>query len=450
MVIMDLKKTPVYEALNLFFYYYLKQRDIEKTLSMVTDDIYSLGTGNGEIALNKNQFRKLIATEIDILPISIDYKILNYLEKEKIKDFWECICNVEVIVYLEKDKKVTYFTRLTASFEKIDGKILASTLHMSEASIHQEDNEFFPLKYSSETISKLDRKSEHELLEIVLEMMPGGIIGGYLEERYPLYIVNDKFLKLAGYEAYDDFFADIKGEIVNTIHPDDIDFVNKIVKESLSVRNQYEVEYRLRKKNNSYIWVRDIGRKISTLEGREVILSVVIDVSEQVLLNKRLQREASKDALTNLYNRKYGIDLINKKIVTSSKYAFIIMDIDNFKALNDIYGHSEGDNILRFVSIQLKRNFRKNSVVLRLGGDEFVIFISDFLDENIIKIKLDEINKKYNMEINKKYIESRSSISFGMVISNKNVDFNRLYEKADEVLYEIKRNNKGNFKVLDL
>ena len=85
MMKMNSKKTSVYEALNLFFYYYLKKRDIEKTLSMVTDDIYSLGTGNGEIALNKIQFRDLITSEINALPISIDYRILNYREKERAK-----------------------------------------------------------------------------------------------------------------------------------------------------------------------------------------------------------------------------------------------------------------------------------------------------------------------------------------------------------------------------
>ena len=410
---MNSKKTPVYEALNLFFYYYLKKRDIEKTLSMVTDDIYSLGTGNGEIALNKIQFRDLITSEINTLPISIDisidYRILNYREKERAKNLWDCICNVEVIVNIEDDKHVIYFTRLTGSFENKEGKILASVLHMSEASIHQDDNEFFPLKYVSENISKLDNASQHELLEIILEMMPGGIIGGYYQKNYPLYIVNDKYLNLTGYETYEEFLDDINGEIINTIHPNDIDFVNKIVDESLKVSNQYELEYRLRKKDNSYIWVYDIGRKIYTAEGKEVILSVVIDISEKVLLNKRLQKEASEDVLTGLYNRKYGIDLIKKELKSGTKYAFMIMDIDNFKALNDIYGHSEGDSILQFIAIHLKNTFRTNSIILRLGGDEFIIFLNKFLDENIIRIKLDNINQKYNMEINKKYIERAMS-----------------------------------------
>ena len=159
---MNSKKTSVYEALNLFFYYYLKKRDIEKTLSMVTDDIYSLGTGNGEIALNKIQFRDLITSEINALPISIDYRILNYREKERAKNLWDCICNVEVIVNIEDDKQVIYFTRLTGSFENKEGKILASVLHMSEASIHFYDMILTVLE--KEELSQEDRDTLIELI----------------------------------------------------------------------------------------------------------------------------------------------------------------------------------------------------------------------------------------------------------------------------------------------
>ena len=144
------------------------------------------------------------------------------------------------------------------------------------------------------------------------------------------------------------------------------------------------------------------------------------------------------------------IDLIKKELKSGTKYAFMIMDIDNFKALNDIYGHSEGDSILQFIAIHLKNTFRTNSIILRLGGDEFIIFLNKFLDENIIRIKLDNINQKYNMEINKKYIESKSSISFGVVIGDKDIEFDDLYEMADKLLYEMKRNNKGTYKILNI
>ena len=87
---------------------------------------------------------------------------------------------------------------------------------------------------------------------------------------------------------------------------------------------------------------------------------------------------------------------------------------------------------------------------MRLGGDELIIFLNKFLDENIIRIKLDNINQIYNMKINQKYIESKSSISFGVVIGDKDIEFDNLYEMADKLLYEMKRNNKGTYKILNI
>lgn len=436
-----------YKALNQFFQAYLVERNLEKTLAMVTDDIYSIGTGKDECAFNKADFKVLISSEFEVLPNPLKYKLFDYREKQHGENQWDCFCNVEIKVTIEESEEVTYFTRLTASFVKDKDKILASSLHLSEASIHQEDNEFFPLKYSSEAIEKLNKQSQQDLLDLVMEMMPGGIVGSYFEDGYPLYIVNDKYLALSGYDNYDEFVEDIDGLVSNSIHPEDLFFVENIARESLKNEKQYEVEYRLRKKDGSYIWVYDMGRKIKLADGREAIISVVIDVSERVLKNISLEKEASRDALTRVYNRKYGIDFISAKINKLKRYAFIIMDIDNFKVLNDLYGHSEGDYMLRFISRQIKCHFKESDIVLRLGGDEFIIFTNKFYNIELIKIKLDEISRKYKMKIAEKYAKSKSSLSFGVIIGEKTVNFSEIYKQADDVLYDVKRESKDNYKI---
>lgn len=436
-----------YKALNRFFQAYLVERNLEKTLSMVTDDIYSIGTGQDECAFNKVDFANLLKAEFTVLPNSMKYKLMDYVEKSHGANNWDCFCNVQIKVAIEKAKEVTYFTRLTASFIRRDNKILASALHLSEASIHQEDNEFFPLKYSSEEMEKLNKQSQQDLLDLVMEMMPGGIVGSYFEEGYPLYIVNDKYLTLSGYDSYDEFVKDIDGMISNSIHPEDLIFVENIATESLKNGRQYEVEYRLRKKDGSYIWVYDMGRKICLDDGREAIISVVIDVSERVLKNINLKKEASRDALTRVYNRKYGIEYISNKMSCLKKYAFIIMDIDNFKLLNDLYGHSEGDYMLQFISRQVKCHFKESDIVLRLGGDEFIIFTNKFNAIHLIEIKLAEISRKYKMKIEEKYKNSYSSLSFGIVVGQKTTSFSKVYKMADSLLYEVKRDSKDDFKI---
>lgn len=436
-----------YKALNNFFQAYLVERNFENTLSMVTDDIYSIGTGKDEYAFNKLEFANLLKSEFSILPNPMKYKLIDYKEKQYGENNWDCFCNVEIKVTIEKAKEVTYLTRLTASFVRKDNRILASALHLSEASIHQEENEFFPLKYSSEEIEKLNKQSEQDLLDLVMELMPGGIVGSYFEDGYPLYIVNDKYLALSGYTNYNDFVNDTNGFIANTIHPEDLVFVENIATESLKNGRQYEVEYRLRKKDGTYIWVYDMGRKICLDDGREAIISVVIDVSERVLKNINLKKEASRDALTRVYNRRYGIEYISNKMNSLKKYAFIIMDIDNFKLLNDIYGHSEGDYMLQFISRQIKCHFKESDIVFRLGGDEFIIFTNKFNGIHLIEIKLMEISRKYKMKIDEKYKKSYSSLSFGIVIGQKTTRFSQVYKMADSLLYEVKRDSKDDFKI---
>ena len=79
-----MNNTTAYNTIVRFFDYYLKERDIDKVLSLVSDDIYSLGTEDGEIAIGKNEFYKLLLAEIESLPMPIQYEIKDYHEKSKI------------------------------------------------------------------------------------------------------------------------------------------------------------------------------------------------------------------------------------------------------------------------------------------------------------------------------------------------------------------------------
>lgn len=439
-------KSPVFLALNQFFQHYLLERNITKTLSMVTDDIYSLGTGEDELAMNKEEFKTLITSEFSVLPNPIPYKITNYHEKQRNESTFDCFCNVETSMELEKGNTVFYSTRLTASFQKIDDQYLASVLHMSEASTHQEESEFFPLRFVSMEINKLDKTSQHELIKILCQTMPGGIIGHYLEEDFPFYVVNDAFLALLGY-TYDEFLEATQGKVARTIYPDDLDAVYNCMTDSFKFGNQYEIEYRVITKNGSILWVYDIGRKIITSEGRAAIISIVIDISENMRIQNHLLEESIRDSLTGVYNRKGGEGFITNALHTPEPYVFLIMDIDKFKAVNDIYGHHQGDVLLQYVANQLTSTFRSTDIILRLGGDEFIIFIHPCYKKEIVEQKLQTLREQYKEEIAKHYPLSNSTISFGGVYGLKSSSFLELYQISDKILYEIKHSTKDAYKL---
>ncbi len=106
-------------------------------------------------------------------------------------------------------------------------------------------------------------------------------MGGYIEEGFPFYFVNNRMLEHLGYANEADFVADIRGLVTNCMHPDDRAMVDAEVDSQMAEGGQYVVEYRMKKQDGSYIWVHDMGRRITAEDGKPAIISVCIDITAQ-------------------------------------------------------------------------------------------------------------------------------------------------------------------------
>lgn len=149
--------------------------------------------------------------------------------------------------------------------------------------------------------------------------------------------------------------------------------------------------------------------------------------------------EASRDHLTGLYNRKAGESLVCQALESGGEYIFLLMDIDNFKAVNDGYGHLKGDLILKYVADKIRSSFRDTDVVFRLGGDEFVAFIYPCKDRRAIERKLEMIIEDYGENIREEFPDICSALSWGGVFSSRKRSFTELYQRADKIMYQVKR-----------
>ena len=441
------KDAPVYAAINDFFHYYLTQRDAEATLAMLPDDFYSVGTGEGTVAVGKTAFAEMLKTELEQLPDPIGYTIADFHQKPQGNNCWHIVCSVEMIVDLPDGAQVRYHTRVTAGLHRTGTHFWLDTIHISEASKYQEEGEFFPLQYVSRGVEQLSRQNRQELLQLFEQAMPGGIIGGYREAGFPLYLANDRLLEMMGYQSLEEYEADIQGMVLNSIHPEDRALVVEEVKSTIARDEQYELDFRLKKQDNSDLWVHSIGRKTVTAEGREVIISVLYDISQQIDTQASLALEAVSDPLTGVYNRKGAQAQISKAMQHTCCYLFFMLDLDNFKRINDLYGHQQGDEALCFVAEQLTSRFRSTDIICRLGGDEFAVFVSDCKDLLAIQHKLLQMSDTYCQMMQKRWPEAGSSLSAGGVFGRKPRTFNELYKIADEVLYEIKKSRKGHLKL---
>jgi len=163
---------------------------------------------------------------------------------------------------------------------------------------------------------------------------------------------------------------------------------------------------------------------------------------------KNLEEISRKDELTQLYNRHFlNTKILQNKALQQKNFLFCITDIDNFKLYNDLYGHQQGDKILKEIA-GLKQEViedAQDSFVIRLGGEEFGAFIFDVKNpkeyiENFLK-KLQEADLEHKG--NNPY--QCCTVSIGAVICNnkKGFDFTRVYQAADEALYKAKATGKN-------
>ncbi len=427
------EQLPVYIALKQLLDSYLVDRDYEKTLSYIEEDIECFGTYEDEVVDGKTEFGKLLKTQLEAVTKPIDYNLVSVCGKEIADNIWNVMAVVEVCIPGEADSKLEYSVRFSGTIKLYENGFGVTTIHLSEPG------------------KEIEKEKEDQLVfDIISESMPGGIVIGYAEEGYPLYFANGRYVELLGYSSYEEYYEDAAGLGTKHIHPDDLDMVNKQIMESYSTDTQFGIEYRIRHKDGHYISVYDIGKKMIMPDGKEVIICVLYDMTEDVRMKEVLIRESSYDALTGIYNRSGGIRAIKEALENAQKYCFAFFDLDNLKLLNDVYNHEVGDHALRFFAELLVRYFVDKTILVRLGGDEFVAFLGENMDVQRVQRIFTILEQEYCYFIDQSYPESHSSVSIGCVLGSKKCGFEELCRTTDELMYDIKKHGKRGYKIVEL
>ena len=188
----------------------------------------------------------------------------------------------------------------------------------------------------------------------------------------------------------------------------------------------------------------------------EIKLKLLLNIIEEITrkyeellkvyeeLNKELEYKASHDPLTGLYNR-ISLSAFFKReagktdIYNNSNLALIFIDIDNFKSVNDTYGHEVGDKILREVAKIISESLRRTDLPFRFGGDEFLILASVKNSNEAVKIA-ERIRKK----IEDRFKDYGLSASFGIAVYKEDgKDLDTLIDIADKRMYEMKAKKKA-------
>ena len=156
---------------------------------------------------------------------------------------------------------------------------------------------------------------------------------------------------------------------------------------------------------------------------------------------------ARRDSLTGLYNRKYTEELIKKSIDSDTPGMMFMIDLDNFKMINDNRGHVEGDRVIRMFADILRQHARNNDVVCRLGGDEFILYLLGVNDRKIAAGRAKSILSALTERLMDMGYSTMVSVSIGIAIYPQDgKDFPTLYQNADKALYLVKINGKNSYR----
>ena len=183
------------------------------------------------------------------------------------------------------------------------------------------------------------------------------------------------------------------------------------------------------------------------------------DITERIQAAQEIHKLAYFDSLTNLPNRRYLIEQLNL-ILSSSEHnkqfgAILFLDLDNFKTLNDLYGHEYGDMLLIQAANRIKSVLRDIDIVVRLGGDEFVVILESLSqsEESAIQ-KAKELAEKIRIELTKKFqlnnYEYLCSASIGVsIFSGQNNPVSELLKHADIAMYNAKKSGRNAVRVYE-
>ena len=265
--------------------------------------------------------------------------------------------------------------------------------------------------------------------------------------------VSPSFENLLGYEL---------SVIENTylfdlIHPDDLEYVKKDINKYCKKRREsVTTEFRLQKDTGEFI---DVEGKISVVEnqenfGNEWIILVMRDIRGRKIVEQQIYHLAYHDSLTNLPNRRSFMTHFQSKSRYSSrarkKLSILFIDLDNFKFINDQWGHDVGDLVLKESAKNIKEAIRQKDIVARFGGDEFIVMLKDVQDEQEIMTYVNQILMKFQEPLLVSGREYMITVSIGVAIYPEHgLTSDELIKNADTALHYIKERGKNNFKFFD-
>ena len=261
----------------------------------------------------------------------------------------------------------------------------------------------------------------------------------YVSPAYERIFGRSTALLLAGYEEWR-----------NSIYPDDLDYAAESLAQVLETGAVEAREYRIIRADGQLRWLSDkcfVSRESSPGKPH-IIVGIAEDITEKKQLEGELHRLATTDVLTQSSNRRHFFECAQREFEQAREYgsplAFLLLDLDDFKQINDRYGHQMGDQVLQRLAYSGVITLRRGDLFGRIGGEEFAALFprcEPELAEQIAERLQREVRR---LSFNHEGATFAVTMSLGLTsLRPEDTSLDALYARADAAMYQAKRQGKN-------
>ena len=327
-------------------------------------------------------------------------------------------------------------------------------LSKSRVYIEPDGQEYFYLALHDNTRAKEIEQKLNDALErnqIIVDQS-GNIVFEWDLQSDTMYC-SSKWVERFGYVPVSENYGTQMG-IATHFHPDDLALVRNAIQEVQTHRTSVCIDVRIADSNAKYLWTRIVGTVYLNEEGQMTrIIGVLQDIDAQKRTEQALAERAERDGLTKLLNKASVQQLATEYLADRDEHtlaAMLILDLDNFKSINDSYGHLYGDSVLSQVGTTLNQLFRSHDIVGRIGGDEFLILMRDIPNASLVQNRCTQLLNTLRPLLKQLAPGLNVSCSVGAaMIPDHGTSYDDVFLQADKALYLSKNAGKNTFTIYD-
>ncbi len=225
------------------------------------------------------------------------------------------------------------------------------------------------------------------------------------------------------------------------VHPDDLDlFMSMQMRIKVGGRMATAL-LRIKTYQGQWLWCQLRQTAWTDENGMLKAIGKIENVDKETRILHKLKDDVQRDSFTSLYNKKATEELVQRELNLTSEErgAFCIIDIDNFKQVNSVFGHAMGDMVIKNLADGLAQTFRSDDIVGRIGGDEFIVYLKDMVNLRPLLSKIDSIQDFFRQTFEDGDTKLAISCSIGIALFPKDgTNYAELYRNADKALYRSK------------